>query len=188
MDIVTNAMPCVLPLDARGVDGAHQGPPGLRAAEDLRADLRGDRHPAGRPRHRRRGQRVHARHADRRAAAAAAAALDAASTRAAPSRRAEEKRYATPRSPRAAYTFALAGTGDADLYVKRGAAPTTSSYDCRPYKSGSAETCTVTLAAARRSERHGARLRSVVDVQAHRQTLSDLRELVSCESHDLSDP
>jgi serine protease len=34
------------------------------------------------------------------------------------------------------------GTGDADLYVKFGSAPTTTSYDCRPYKSGNAETCT----------------------------------------------
>jgi len=34
------------------------------------------------------------------------------------------------------------GTGDEDLYVKFGAAPTTSSYDCRPYVSGNAETCT----------------------------------------------
>lgn len=34
------------------------------------------------------------------------------------------------------------GTGDADLYVKFGSAPTTSSYGCRPYQSGNAETCT----------------------------------------------
>lgn len=34
------------------------------------------------------------------------------------------------------------GTGDADLYVKFGSAPTTSSYNCRPYVSGNAETCT----------------------------------------------
>jgi serine protease len=34
------------------------------------------------------------------------------------------------------------GTGDADLYVRRGANPTTTTYDCRPYKTGSAETCT----------------------------------------------
>ena len=34
------------------------------------------------------------------------------------------------------------GTGDADLYVRRGAAPTTSTYDCRPYLSGNNETCT----------------------------------------------
>lgn len=33
------------------------------------------------------------------------------------------------------------GSGDADLYVKRGSQPTTSSYDCRPYKSGNAESC-----------------------------------------------
>src|SRR5690606_24617292 len=34
------------------------------------------------------------------------------------------------------------GSGDADLYVKRGSAPTDSSYDCRPYKSGNSESCT----------------------------------------------
>lgn len=33
------------------------------------------------------------------------------------------------------------GTGDADLHVKFGSAPTTSSYDCRPYLSGNAESC-----------------------------------------------
>ena len=36
------------------------------------------------------------------------------------------------------------GTGDADLYVKRGAIPTSSSYDYRPYLSGNNETVTVT--------------------------------------------
>ena len=36
------------------------------------------------------------------------------------------------------------GTGDADLYVKVGVAPTTTSYTCRPYKSGNDETCTFT--------------------------------------------
>ncbi len=34
------------------------------------------------------------------------------------------------------------GTGDADMYVKFGAAPTDTVYDCRPYASGNAETCT----------------------------------------------
>ena len=34
------------------------------------------------------------------------------------------------------------GTGDADMYVRLGAAPTTSSYTCRPYLSGNSETCT----------------------------------------------
>ncbi|MGP9799939.1 S8 family peptidase [Rheinheimera sp. NSM] len=33
------------------------------------------------------------------------------------------------------------GSGDADLYVRRGARPTTSSYDCRPYNNGNNETC-----------------------------------------------
>ena len=33
------------------------------------------------------------------------------------------------------------GTGDADLYVKFGSAPTLSSYDCRPYLTGNAESC-----------------------------------------------
>ena len=33
------------------------------------------------------------------------------------------------------------GSGDADLYVKKGSAPTTSSYNCRPYKTGSNESC-----------------------------------------------
>ncbi len=35
------------------------------------------------------------------------------------------------------------GTGDADLYTRRGAKPTTSTYDCRPYRTGNSETCTV---------------------------------------------
>jgi vibriolysin len=34
------------------------------------------------------------------------------------------------------------GSGDADLYVKFGSQPTTTSYDCRPYKSGNNESCT----------------------------------------------
>ena len=34
------------------------------------------------------------------------------------------------------------GTGDADMYVRRGAAPTTTTYDCRPYVAGNNETCT----------------------------------------------
>jgi Zn-dependent metalloprotease len=35
------------------------------------------------------------------------------------------------------------GTGDADLYVKFGAVPTTTVFDCRPYLGGNTETCTV---------------------------------------------
>jgi fibronectin type 3 domain-containing protein len=34
------------------------------------------------------------------------------------------------------------GSGDADMYVRFGSAPTTSTYDCRPYLGGNNETCT----------------------------------------------
>jgi len=49
----------------------------------------------------------------------------------------------------AAGTFgaAMTGTGDADLYVRRGAPPTESMYDCRPYKDGSSESCSFVLSA-----------------------------------------
>ena len=40
------------------------------------------------------------------------------------------------------------GTGDADLYVRQGSQPTTSSYNCRPYLSGNAETCSISSPAA----------------------------------------
>ncbi len=40
------------------------------------------------------------------------------------------------------------GTGDADLYVRFGSAPTSTAYDCRPYKSGNAESCPITTAQA----------------------------------------
>ncbi|WP_429759310.1 M4 family metallopeptidase [Vibrio wakamikoensis] len=39
------------------------------------------------------------------------------------------------------------GTGDADLYVKKGAKPTTSDFDCRPYRDGNVESCSVSAVA-----------------------------------------
>ena len=39
-------------------------------------------------------------------------------------------------------------TGDADLYVRFGAAPTLSTYDCRPYLEGNTETCRFATPAA----------------------------------------
>lgn len=60
--------------------------------------------------------------------------------------RSARKTFTTPTLAEGTYEFKMTGTGDADLYVKVGRAPTTSSYDCRPYKSGSNETCRVTLA------------------------------------------
>ena len=35
------------------------------------------------------------------------------------------------------------GSGDADMYVRFGSAPTTSTYDCRPYRNGNNETCNI---------------------------------------------
>jgi hypothetical protein len=40
-------------------------------------------------------------------------------------------------------TANMTGSGDADLYVRKGAAPSATAYDCRPYASNSTETCTV---------------------------------------------
>ncbi|HEY5923614.1 MAG TPA: PPC domain-containing protein [Kofleriaceae bacterium] len=57
-----------------------------------------------------------------------------------------KKAYTTVTLAAGKYQFAITGTGDADLYVKVGREPTLSSYDCRPYKTGSNETCEVTLA------------------------------------------
>jgi len=38
------------------------------------------------------------------------------------------------------------GSGDADLYVRFGANPTTRTYDCRPFRNGNNETCTFNTA------------------------------------------
>jgi carboxypeptidase T len=40
------------------------------------------------------------------------------------------------------------GTGDSDMYVKFGSAPTDTVYDCRPYLGGNAETCNIATAQA----------------------------------------
>jgi pseudolysin/vibriolysin len=56
------------------------------------------------------------------------------------------KLYYTVQIPAGATNLAITtsgGTGDEDLYVKFGATPTTSSYDCRPYVTGNSESCTV---------------------------------------------
>jgi serine protease len=46
---------------------------------------------------------------------------------------------------RTSLSFSISGgTGDADLYVRFGTAPTLTAYDCRPYRSGNTETCTIT--------------------------------------------
>lgn len=46
-------------------------------------------------------------------------------------------------------TFTMSGgTGDADLYVRFGSAPTDTTYTCRPYLSGNNETCTIAAPSA----------------------------------------
>ncbi|MFS8136778.1 MAG: M4 family metallopeptidase [Thermomonas sp.] len=53
--------------------------------------------------------------------------------------------YTMPIAAGHTVTFTISGgTGDADMYVKAGSAPTSSSYTCRPYNTGNAETCTLT--------------------------------------------
>lgn len=57
------------------------------------------------------------------------------------------RRFVTPSLPAGSHTFTMTGTRDADLYVRAGSEPTTTAFDCRPFLSGSNETCSITLAA-----------------------------------------
>jgi serine protease len=43
------------------------------------------------------------------------------------------------------FRVAMTGTGDADLYLRWNDAPTTSTYDCRPFRSDANETCELTV-------------------------------------------
>ncbi|TQV72326.1 PKD domain-containing protein [Aliikangiella marina] len=58
--------------------------------------------------------------------------------------------FDVPENARTASFKILGGSGDADIYVRFGAEPTTSRYDCRPYKSGNSETCSFNPAQAGR--------------------------------------
>jgi hypothetical protein len=57
----------------------------------------------------------------------------------------DEVRWETPVLPAGSYRFDMTGTRDADLYVRVGTAPTTELFDCRPFKTGSNESCVVDL-------------------------------------------
>jgi hypothetical protein len=58
-----------------------------------------------------------------------------------------EQHWKTPRLARGAYQFEMRQrTGDADLYVRVGVAPTPLTYDCRPAKGAATENCFVQLA------------------------------------------
>lgn len=56
-----------------------------------------------------------------------------------------ERRFETGVLQPGTYELKITGSGDADLYVKKGARATASTYDCRPYRSDSAETCLVNV-------------------------------------------
>ena len=43
------------------------------------------------------------------------------------------------------FTVTMDGTGDPDLYVRWGSAPTTTAYNCRPYIDGPQEQCAITV-------------------------------------------
>lgn len=58
----------------------------------------------------------------------------------------EEARFQVDGRAGQALTVEMTGTGDADLYVRTGQAPTTATWDCRPYLDTANETCTVTPA------------------------------------------
>lgn len=50
--------------------------------------------------------------------------------------------FTVPASASSLEVVLTGGSGDADLYVRKGAQPTTSQFDCRPYRNGNEETCT----------------------------------------------
>jgi len=60
----------------------------------------------------------------------------------------QEVRFETPVLEAGKYLFEMTGEGDADLYVRIGMEPSTSAYDCRPYRASSDETCSIDLSAA----------------------------------------
>ena len=59
------------------------------------------------------------------------------------------------------FSVVMTGSGDADLYVRKGAVPTESAYDCRPYGGNSDETCTPTGAGPWYVAVHGYRASTV---------------------------
>jgi len=51
-------------------------------------------------------------------------------------------------APGSVFKVDMQGSGDPDLYVRFDNAPTTSAYNCRPYKSGATESCDLTVPVA----------------------------------------
>ena len=59
------------------------------------------------------------------------------------SRGAQKQYYIDVPAGRSLSVTTTGGSGDADLYVRFGAQPTTGTWDCRPYRSGNNEVCTI---------------------------------------------
>ncbi len=55
----------------------------------------------------------------------------------------QQKRYTTAKLDPGTYVIQTVGTGDADLYVRKGSDPSTNTYECRPYVDGTNERCEV---------------------------------------------
>ncbi len=62
-------------------------------------------------------------------------------------------------------TITMTGTGDADLYVRSNAQPTAGAYDCRPYKNGSNENCSVAAGGIFYVAVHGYAARSTFNLE-----------------------
>ncbi|HLO93178.1 MAG TPA: PPC domain-containing protein, partial [Burkholderiaceae bacterium] len=54
--------------------------------------------------------------------------------------------YTVPAGVTSVSFSSSSGSGDADLYLRKGTAPTTSSYGCRSWTSSNNETCTLAVA------------------------------------------
>ncbi|SFU27589.1 M20/M25/M40 family metallo-hydrolase [Pseudoduganella namucuonensis] len=59
----------------------------------------------------------------------------------------EKKTFGPFKAGAGGFKASTTGSGDADLYVRKATAPTTTSFDCKSDGSTSAETCSITLAA-----------------------------------------
>jgi len=62
-------------------------------------------------------------------------------------RGAQKSWAALPVVPGTRFVVTMTGTGDPDLYVRFGAAPTLTTFDCRPWANGASEVCTLTVPA-----------------------------------------
>jgi peptidoglycan hydrolase-like protein with peptidoglycan-binding domain len=60
-------------------------------------------------------------------------------------KKSQDVSYQTPELSAGSYLFTMTGTGDSDLYVSKGRAPSISSHDCKSDSSGPNEQCTIDI-------------------------------------------